>query len=129
MVFFKIGDLATPTAWTDFSAYTNKLEFAVNKTEITEEWTDGNLAIRRALVRTRVLGEFQLGFDSGTDLTGFLSALANRRPDNAFNVQIYCQNTGTVETITAYLDITGSGTFDEVNSRQWVVLDVTVTEV
>lgn len=130
MEYFKVGDLATPTVWTDLTTYVNKRDFSVNKTEIFEQWEDGDRALHRKLVRTRIQGRLTLGFDSSANMSAFLTLLSGaRRPDLAWNVQVWCQNTGTTESCTAFLDVAGTGLFDELNSRQWVTLDVDLTEV
>lgn len=127
MELFKISSGGSVT---DLSGYVNPRTYAVNQLEIYDEWDDGDRALHRALVRTRVSGRLTLGFDTKTALTNFLALLsAGRKSNLAYDVQAYCHNTGTLVSCVAFLDISGSGIWDDTNSRQWLTIDVTVTEV
>lgn len=128
MSFFEIS--ADGNTWTDLSGYINIQEYAVNKTELFEEWQDADYDLHRVHVGDRVQGTFTLGFDSKSDLTTVVGYLSSYRDsDNQIWVKAYCHNTGAQETVLAYLDYVGAGSWDQTNSRQWLTLDVTVTGV
>lgn len=120
-VFFKIGatDL---TPWEDIQNHD------VNREDVYETWTDGNWADHRVVVRTRVTGKVSLGFDKAADFAAFQALLSSARDaEGYYPITVYCANTGTLETVNAYLDTSGADKWDLKNSRQWQVVTVEIT--
>lgn len=114
---------------TDLTAYADIQNFNINREDVYESWTDGNWIDHREIVRTRIRGAFQLGFRTSASWTAFLALMSSEQ--NAagfFPVTVYVQNTGSTETIDAFLDITGSAKWDWVNERFWRTISVTLTE-
>lgn len=114
---------------TDLTAYADIQNFNINREDVYESWTDGNWIDHREIVRTRIRGTFQLGFKASAAWESFL-ALMSSEQDAAgfFPVTVYVQNTGSTETIDAFLDITGAAKWDWVNDRFWRTISVTLTE-
>lgn len=122
MVFFKIGT-------TDLSAYADIQNYNVNKEDIYQEWTDGNWIARREIERTRITGTLQLGFKTSSSWSDFLALLAEQKTDAGYYpVTVYVNNTGTTETINAFLDMTNTSRWDLVNDRFWRVQEINIYE-
>ena len=122
-VFFKIDT-------TDITAYIDVQSYAVNREDVFEEWEDGNWITHRVIARTRYTGSFQAGFASAADFTAFMTLLNTKKnADGYYPVTAYINNTGTTETFNAFLDVANDDDkWDSVNSRQWQVTTVTVTQ-
>ena len=113
---------------TDLSAFEDKEAHKVNKTDVYETWTDGNWTDHRVIARTRVSGTVGLKFPKESDFTNFLSLMASaRNADGYYSVSVWCSNTGTTETITAYLDIIGQTAWDVTSPRKWQGVTVQIT--
>ena len=96
---FKIGA-------TDLTKWERTEEHNVNRTDVYEVWTDGNWVDHRVIARTRISGTVVLSFARETDYSSFLSLLSTERDEEGYYpISVYCSNTGTLETINAYLDI------------------------
>lgn len=122
IVFFKISS-------TDLTPKVNIQEFKVNSSDVYETWTDGNFITHREIVRTRISGTFDIGFDDRTDLNSFLTLLSNNRNANGYYpIQIYVNNLNTTESINAFVDPEGEAKWDTNNGRQWLVLKLKVVE-
>lgn len=122
MMFFKIGS-------TDLSQYADIQNYNINEADVFQSWTDGNWIDHRDMVRTRITGTVLLGFKTAASWSAFQTLLASQR--NAagyYPVTLYVNNTGTTETIDAFLDMTNATKWDLVNDRFWRVQTVTVTE-
>ena len=121
--FFKIGT-------TDISSYIDIQTYAVNREDVYEEWTDGNWVLHREIARTRRSGTFQVGFSKAADFASFMALLSSAKTaDGYYSVSAYISNTGSSDTFDAYLDVSNDDDkWDAVNSRQWQVTTVTVTE-
>lgn len=122
MMFFKIGS-------TDLSQYADIQNYNINEADVFQSWTDGNWIDHRDMVRTRITGTVLLGFKTAASWSAFQTILASQR--NAagyYPVTLYVNNTGTTETIDAFLDMTNATKWDLVNDRFWRVQTVTVTE-
>lgn len=120
-VFFKIGatDL---TPWEDIQNHD------VNREDVYETWTDGNWVDHRVVVRTRITGKISLGFAKAADFAAFQALLISARDaEGYYPITVYCANTGTSETVNAYLDTSGADKWDRTNSRQWQVVTVEIT--
>lgn len=122
VVFFKINS-------TDLTSNINVQDYRMNKTSEYESWTDGNGATHRVQYRTRISGEFHIGFESDAGLATFQTLLTNSiTADGYYTVTAYVNNTGTLETISAYIDTTDESKWDLVNGRRWHDVTVKVTE-
>lgn len=122
MVFFKIGS-------TDLTAYADIQNYNINKADVFQNWTDGNWVDHRDMVRTRITGSVKLGFKTAASWSAFLTLLTSQR--NAagyYPVTVYVNNTGTTETIDAFLDMTNVTKWDLVNGRFWRVQTVNITQ-
>ena len=120
-VFFKIGA-------TDLTPWEDVQNHDVNREDVYETWTDGSWVDHRVVVRTRVTGKVSLGFDKAADFAAFQALLSSARDaEGYYPITVYCANTGTSETVNAYLDTSGADKWDLKNSRQWQVVTVDIT--
>lgn len=120
-VFFQIGS-------TDLTAWEDIQNHAVNREDVYETWTDGDWTDHRVIVRTRINGTVKLGFSNAADYAAFTALLISARdPEGYYPVTVYCANTGTTETINAYLDVTQADKWDLQNGRQWQVVSIKIT--
>lgn len=122
MMFFKIGS-------TDLSQYADIQNYNINEADVFQSWTDGNWIDHRDMVRTRITGTVLLGFKTAASWSAFQTLLASQRNASGYYpVTLYVNNTGTTETIDAFLDMTNATKWDLVNDRFWRVQTVKVTE-
>lgn len=122
MTFFQIGNV-------DLTEYANIQNYTVNKEDVFQEWTDGNWTDHREIARTRISGTVQLGFKTAQNWAAFQALLtAQKNAAGYFPVTLYVNNTGTTETIDAFLDMTNTSKWDLVNDRFWRVQTVKVTQ-
>lgn len=120
--FFKIGA-------TDFTAYEDIQNHSVNREDVFSTWTDGNWIEHRTIARTRINGTVTLGFRTAAEHTAFLSALAAARsPDGFYSVSVYCNNTGSLESISAFLSLSESDKWGNNSVRQWRVVTISISE-
>lgn len=114
---------------TDLTPWEKTSEHEANKTEVWEEWTDGNLVTHRVVSRTKVTGKVILNFSRLTDYTAFLTLLATKRNVNGYYpVSIYCSNTDTLETVNAFLDVSGDTQFDVTAPIKHYSVTISITE-
>ena len=114
---------------TDLTPWEKTSEHEANKTEVWEEWTDGNLVTHRVVSRTRVTGKVILNFSRLTDYTAFLTLLSTKRTVNGYYpVSIYCSNTDTLETVNAFLDVSGDTQFDVTAPIKHYSVTISITE-
>lgn len=122
MVEFKIEG-------TDITPAIDVQNYNVNRTEIYESWTDGNLREHRNTVRGKIAGTFPVGFASYEDLQAFTTLLASeRQADGYYNVKSSVNNISTQVEYQAFIETTATGKYDDLNGRVWLVMTVTVTE-
>lgn len=122
-VFFKIGT-------TDLTSYVDKQNCNVNEEDMFEEWRDGNWNTHRVSVRKRRVGTIQLGFKSTSDFSTFVGLLTSQRNANGYYpVTVYINNKGTTDTFNAFIDTTNESKWDILNTHQWQVQNLTITEV
>lgn len=120
-VFFKIGTTDL-TAWEDIQSH------EVNRDDVFETWTDGNWVDHRVIARTRISGKVILGFSKAADFAAFTALLSSQKDAEGFHaITVYCQNTGTLETINAFLDVSTEAKWDLINGRQWQVATIKIT--
>lgn len=114
---------------TDLTPWEKTSEHEANKTEVWEEWTDGNLLTHRVVSRTKVTGKVILNFSRLTDYTAFLTLLSTKRNVNGYYpVSIYCSNTDTLETVNAFLDVSGDTQFDVTAPIRHYSVTISITE-
>lgn len=119
-VFFKIST-------TDLTSWEDIQNHDVNREDVYETWTDGNWIDHRVITRTRVSGTVKLGFAAAADYTAFLTLLsAARNADGYYPISVYCNNTGSLETVNAFLDVTTETKWDLHNGRQWHVATIKI---
>ena len=123
-VFFKIGS-------TDFTGKVDPQSYAVNLVDEYTSWKDGNRREHREVTRQRRKGSFSLGFRSTADFASFRSTLTTAKTADGYcAVTVYVSNTGSTDTINAFLDVENpQDSWDLAHSRQWLVSKVTITEV
>lgn len=122
MTFFQIGS-------TDLTSFADIQNYSINKEDVYQEWTDGSWIDHREIARTRISGTVQLGFKTAQSWTAFQTLLAaQKNAAGYFPVTLYVNNTGTTETIDAFLDMTNVSRWDLVNDRFWRVQTVKVTQ-
>lgn len=120
-VFFKIG-ASDWTPWEDIQSHD------VQREDVYETWTDGNWIDHRVIARTRISGKVKLGFDRAVDFAAFAAQLDSARDAEGFYaITVYCQNTGTMETVNAFLDVSTEAKWDLINGRQWQVATIKIT--
>lgn len=115
---------------TDLTAYADIQNYEMNRADVYTSWTDGNWRDHRVIARQRVSGKVKLGFSSATDFSGLMTLLSTAKNANGYySVTAYINNTGTTETINAFIDTKDADKWDTLNGRQWQVMTLTVTEV
>ena len=98
---------------TDLTKYEDTEKHSVNSSDVYNSWTDGNWTEHRAFARTQISGTVYLKFVRAADYASFLTILANERnADGYYPVSVYCNNTGSTETINAFLDIVSEAKWD-----------------
>ncbi len=98
---------------TDLTAFEQTENHDVNRVDVYETWTDANWNDHRVIARTRVGGTVVLSFSRESDYNAFLTLLTSARDAEGFYpISVYCSNTGTTETLNAFLDVTGATAWD-----------------
>lgn len=98
---------------TDLTAYEDTSKHNVNKADVFDNWTDGNWIDHRTISRTRITGTVVLNFPRTANYTSFLTLMSTERnSDGYYPITVYCSNTGTTETINAFLDFVGDTKWD-----------------
>ena len=121
-VFFKIADM-------DLTPFVDIQNHEVNRSDVFQNWTDGNWIERRELVRTRIEGTTTVGFSKIADFEAFKTHLAAaRHPAGYFPITVYVNNIGEVVQLSAFLTIEGEGKWDLINSRQWITQAIAIME-
>lgn len=121
-IFFQLGS-------TDLSPDADVQNWKVNQVDVWQEWTDGNWIQHRDVVRQRIQGTFQLGFQTSASWDAFTALLAAaRNAAGYYTVKVYVNNTASSETIDAFLEISAANKWDLVNFRFWRVVSVTLTQ-
>lgn len=113
---------------TDLTQWERTEEHDVNREDVYEVWTDGNWVDHRVIARTRISGTVVLSFPRAADFSSFLSLLSTARDEEGYYpISVYCSNTGTVETINAYLDIVGETRWNLVAPTKHNTVTVQIT--
>lgn len=114
---------------TDLTPWEKTENHDVNRDDVFEEWIDGNWITHRVISRTRISGTVQLSFARQADFNGFLSLMSSARDANGYYpVTVYCSNTGTTETINAFLDISGDTKWDVTAPIKHHTITVVITQ-
>lgn len=114
---------------TDLTPWEKTENHDVNRSDIYEEWTDGNWITHRVITRTKINGTVELGFSRQAEFDSFLNLLATARDvDGYYPVTVYCSNTGTTENINAFIDISGGTHWDVTAPIKYHSITVTITQ-
>lgn len=120
--FFTIGG-------TDLTPHMEYQNYEMNQESIYESWVDGYGVEHRNAYRTKVTGEFKLGFKSDSALASFMNLLSSSiNTDGYYAVSAYVQNTGTVESFGAFVETQAEAKWDFTNSRVWHEVTCNVTQ-
>lgn len=112
----------------DLSKYVDPEEYEVNRFDVYEEWTDGNLIDHRVITRTRITGRIYLKLKDA-DFTTVKGLLASERNANGYYpISIYCSNTGTLESINAFLDYEAEDKWDVTAPLHFHGLTIEITQ-
>lgn len=118
---FKIGT-------TDLTAWEKTDKHNVNRDDVFESWTDGNWIDHRVIARTRIIGTVVLSFARPADYTAFLALLTSARDAEGFYpITVYCSNTGTTESINAFLNVNGATAWDLTTPRVHQTVTIGIT--
>ena len=114
---------------TDLTKWENTEKHNVIKSEVFEEWTDGNWITHRVVTRTKIAGSVELSFSRQNDFSAFMTLLSTARyADNYYPITVVCSNTGTTETVNAFLDITGETNWDVTAPIKNHIIVVTISQ-
>lgn len=114
---------------TDLSSHDDLTKHDVNREDVFETWVDGNWITHRVVARTRVTGTVYLRFPRQTDFDAFLALMVSARDANGYYpITVWCSNTGTNETINAFLDYDGETKWDVTTPRKWQGITITITQ-
>lgn len=113
---------------TDLTKWERTENHDVNRSDVYETWTDGNWIDHRVIARTRVSGTVTLSFAVESDFSSFVSLLSSARDaEGYYPISVWCANTNTVETLNAYLDISGDTKWDVTSPRKHNTITVNIT--
>jgi len=122
IAFFTIGG-------TDLTPDMDYQNYEMNAEDVYESWVDGYGVEHRNTYRTKITGEFKVGFKSDSEMTAFKTLLANSiNTDGYYPVTAYVQNTGMVESFGAFIETEAETKWDFVNSRVWHEVTCNVTQ-
>lgn len=114
---------------TDLTQWEKTETHAVNRTDIYEEWTDGNWITHRVISRTKISGTVQLSFSRESDFSSFMSLMTSERNVNGYYpITVWCGNTNSTETINAFLDISGDTKWDVTSPIKHNTITVAITQ-
>lgn len=113
---------------TDCTRWEQTDKHAVNREDVYEEWTDGNWIDHRVIARTRISGTVVLSFARPADYTAFLALLTSAKDaEGYYPITVYCSNTGTTESINAFLDVGGATAWDMTTPRVHQTVTIGIT--
>lgn len=122
ITFFTIGGF-------DITPHMDFQNYEMNQESMYESWVDGNGVEHRNMYRTKITGEFKVGFKNKFDLDAFMNLLASTiNSDGYYPVSAYVLNTGTVESFGAFITTEAESKWDFINSRVWHELTCTITQ-
>ena len=113
---------------TDFTQFEQIDMHQVNRVDVYETWTDANWTDHRVIARTRIGGTVVLSFSRASDYNAFITLLTSaRNAEGYYPISVYCSNTGTTETLNAFLDVTGATAWDVTVPIKHQTVTVTIT--
>lgn len=113
---------------TDLTQFEDLESHDVNRTDVYTTWTDGNWVDHRVIARTRISGSVSLKFKREADFNNFISLLSSaRNAEGYYPITVWCSNTGTTETINAFLDVVGETKWDVTAPIKWQGVTVNIT--
>lgn len=113
---------------TDLTKWERTENHDVNRSDVYETWTDGNWTDHRVIARTRVSGTVTLSFAVESDFASFMSLMSSARDaEGYYPISVWCANTNTVESLNAYLDISGDTKWDVTSPRKHNTITVNIT--
>lgn len=114
---------------TDLTPWEDTTRHQVNRTDVFEEWTDGNWITHRVISRTRISGTVVLSFAREADFTAFMTLMTTARTLNGYYpITVWCSNTNSTESINAFLDIAGDTKWDVTAPIKHHDITVTITQ-
>ena len=98
---FKVGT-------TDYTKNIVQNTWKVNKLPVYKTYKDANEETHKRFLRNKIQGSFKMVFKDIADYQAFKTVLENNRSATNFTVlcTVYDNQTGTQETINAFLDFT-----------------------
>lgn len=122
-VFLKINT-------TDLTSAVDVQTYKCRREDVYTQWTDGDWINHRSVARTRISGSCKVGFSDATAYSNFLTLLSSSQAaDGSYPLSVYVLNTGTLENINAFLDLSESANWALAASRQWIVFSLKFEEV
>lgn len=83
---FKLNDV-------DFSDHVVAEGYQVNLKEVYQEWKDGSQKKHKDVVAKKILGKFQMFFETDNELQAFVTALSScKQLDNTYPVKLKINN-------------------------------------
>ena len=115
----------------NFTQHIKVPSWKVNKEPKYEEWTDANYLTHREITRYQVNGTFTLVYDDISDFWEFFDLVESIKASNPLGVvamRVYLNNTGTTETINAFITYTLPNEKPHMNIGQLAEFEVTIKE-
>lgn len=113
----------------DLTSYIPMGEYEVNKTLVYNEWVDGNYKHHRDVVRTQIKGTIKLHHHSLEQYEEFVSLITKSRLSSGYiPVQIYCNNTMTVEHTKVFFDWSPENMLPYIGSDKYEGFTITLEE-
>lgn len=114
---------------TDLTKWEDTTKHEVNRSDVWEEWIDGNWVTHRVNTRTRVAGTVTLDFSREADFSAFISLLSTAKTaDGYYPVTVWCSNTNTTESVNAFLDVSGDTKWDVTAPIKHHSVEVAITQ-
>lgn len=113
----------------DMSEFINHKAYNVNSNSVYEEWTDANYTKHRDVVRTRVSGDFEVGFTKVADFEKFCRLLSlAKNADETYNIMLYVNDQNRVLPVSVFIDAPALRIRDVINNRSWNTFKVEIEE-
>ena len=123
---------SSSASYFDFTNAVNWQNYSVNAEEIVKTWTDANGKVHKNVIRSRVTGTVEVGFETAksSNLWFFLDTLAGyRNNDGTYTVQLYVANKDEVISLSVFIDVDGGASrYDFRNNRYFKVYTLSVEE-
>lgn len=91
---------------TDITQYILSESYNVNQKNEFNEWTDANRVNHRDIIRTRVLGEFELQFKVGdeTPYNNFVTLLKDNTSSGVLHITVFVNNINETKEINVFYE-------------------------